>query len=462
MNILSAGFLILVFSSLLIYYRLSQKFQTLLLISMSIFFYIYSLRFDNLIFFSHVLLVYVLLRLGQRFTNKITISIFKFIIIFITVLPLLIYKYGNIVGLNNLDFAPLGISFITFMMLGYILDFMRNPIKSRINASKYIFLNFFFPHITSGPIARKEMFEPQISKKKIFAIDCFERAFYLITLGVFQKFVIANRISMFSDPVFETPASYLGYPLLIAVYLFSFQLYFDFLAYSNIAVGIARLFGYKLIINFNKPYLATSISDFWRRWHISLSNWLRDYVYIGLGGNRKGTIRKYVNILVTFFVSGLWHGSTSLFILWGVMHGLLIIGEGLTSKFFTKLRLSFKMPKPIGVFLTFNLITFLWIFFKAGSFSKYTYLVANLFKIENYAGSTYAIISNRDILTNIEISIVLIFLFMTIEIVDEFKIIPWIKLFNNSLSKIVIYTAILISLLFFGVFGLQNFYYVRF
>lgn len=458
------GFAVLILLALAFYFFLNSRSQALLLIAISLLFYLYGLRADNLIFLLHVFAVYFALKARKHIPkeNAYTLA-YKLSVFIFALAPLLISKYGYLFGLKTQDFAPLGISFITFAMIGYVADSFRKPVTDRSeNFNEYALINFFFPHVTSGPIARKSMLGPQISEKKKFVPSVFDEGLFFILLGIFQKFALANRISLFTDNVFSTPAASLGFPLLISVYLFSFQLYFDFLGYSNIAVGIARLFGYDLILNFKRPYLALSVGDFWRRWHISLSNWLRDYVYIGLGGNRKGILRKIFNILVTFGVSGIWHGSTPLFIVWGLIHGFLVAAEGVVSNLKEKVGKKYRFPKLFRILLTFNAVTLLWTFFKARSYEEFIFIMANLFKGQNYSTGIKTILENRDSLINLEIAFVLIVFWFTTEILSEYNKEFSQRLIKSKSAKVFMYTTLIVLTLFLGVFGLQNFYYVRF
>src|SRR5205814_1229922 len=199
------------------------------------------------------------------------------------------------------------------------------PSKNILDFAFYI---MFFPHIVAGPIVRAVNFLPQIHKELYISKEDFGQAIFLIVTGLFKKAVISDYISVnFVDRVFENPILYSGWENLMAVYGYAMQIYCDFSGYSDMAIGIALLLGYRLGINFNQPYQSASITEFWRRWHISLSSWLRDYLYIPLGGNRKGKLRTYVNLLVTMLLGGLWHGASWNFIFWGFLHGAALAIE---------------------------------------------------------------------------------------------------------------------------------------
>lgn len=265
-------------------------------------------------------------------------------------------------------FLPLGISFYTFQTVGYLMDVYRGKIRAEKHFGYYALFVSFFPQVVSGPIGRADSILPQI--KKPFHYD-YERTTYglkLMAWGYFKKLVVAGWMAKEVDGVFSSLHSYIGLILIVIIVMFAFQIYCDFSGYSDIARGTAMLFGIELMDNFKTPYLAHSIQDFWKRWHISLSTWFRDYLYIPLGGNRKGKLRKCVNLMITFLVSGLWHGASWTFILWGGLHGMLQVIESI---FFKK--------KKFPVIIIFPIICITWIFFRADSLSDVLYIFQNAF-----------------------------------------------------------------------------------
>lgn len=261
-------------------------------------------------------------------------------------------------------FLPVGISFYTFQTLSYSIDIYRNKIKPTDSILDFAFFVSFFPQLVAGPIVRAADFLPQINKPYYLNRVQFGLAVYLILAGFFKKVFISDYISInFVDRVFENPELYSGFMNLFAVYGYSIQIYCDFSGYSDMAIGLAALLGFQLPINFNSPYKADSITDFWRRWHISLSSWLKDYLYISLGGNRKGKIRTYVNLLITMVLGGLWHGAATKFIVWGGLHGLALAIHKFWERFVT-----FKFgraQKFISIFITFHFVAFCWMYFRA-------------------------------------------------------------------------------------------------
>ena len=232
-------------------------------------------------------------------------------------------------------FLPVGISFFTFQSISYVIDVYRGKIKPLGRWIDYLFYVSFFPQLVAGPIVRARDFIPQIYREPMVSRAEFGEGLFLILCGLIKKCVISDYISMnFVDRVFDAPTLYTGVENLIGVYGYTLQIYCDFSGYSDMAIGIALLLGFRFNINFDSPYQSATITEFWRRWHISLSSWLKDYLYISLGGNRKGRIRTYINLFLTMLLGGLWHGASVRFILWGALHGVsLAIHKALMAAF---------------------------------------------------------------------------------------------------------------------------------
>jgi D-alanyl-lipoteichoic acid acyltransferase DltB (MBOAT superfamily) len=266
-------------------------------------------------------------------------------------------------------FLPVGVSFFTFQSLSYTLDVYRRHLKPLDKPIDYAFFVSFFPQLVAGPIVRASDFIAQINKPTIVTKEMIGRGMFLICIGLIKKAIIADYISInYVDRIFDNPTLYSGFENLIGVYGYALQIYCDFSGYSDMAIGIALLVGYHFNINFDSPYQSINITEFWRRWHISLSSWLRDYLYISLGGNRKGTFRTYINLFLTMLLGGLWHGAAIRFVIWGALHGLaLIIHKLFMSLFKYKIKNIFAR-KSLNVFswlLTFHFVCFCWIFFRA-------------------------------------------------------------------------------------------------
>jgi D-alanyl-lipoteichoic acid acyltransferase DltB (MBOAT superfamily) len=275
-------------------------------------------------------------------------------------------------------FLPVGISFFTFRSLSYTIDVYRGKIEPLNRWSDYTFYLTFFPQMLAGPIVRAVDFIPQIGKTPHLSKADLGKAVFLICAGLFKKAVISDYISLnFVDRIFDNPSLYTGLENLLGVYGYTLQIYCDFSGYSDMAIGITLLMGYKVEINFDSPYQSSSITEFWRRWHISLSTWLREYLYIPLGGNRKGRFRTYVNLVITMLLGGLWHGAAMRFILWGGLHGLMLAIE----KFFKSLiRIpENKFTRLLGIIFTFHFVAFCWIFFKVDDLKTVNSIITQIF-----------------------------------------------------------------------------------
>lgn len=280
------------------------------------------------------------------------------------------FFYDSIYGLTGSEyepmdiFLPVGISFFTFQSLSYTIDVYRRNLKPVDSILDYAFYLSFFPQLVAGPIVRAADFLPQIHKPTVVTKEMLGRGVFLISTGLFKKAVISDYISInFVDRVFDAPALYTGLENLFAIYGYALQIYCDFSGYSDMAIGIALLLGFHFNLNFNSPYQSINITEFWRRWHISLSSWLRDYLYISLGGNRKGKLRTYLNLLITMLLGGLWHGASWRFVIWGGLHG-----AGLALHKFISGHVALptgRAWKILSVILTFHFVCFCWLFFRA-------------------------------------------------------------------------------------------------
>lgn len=284
---------------------------------------------------------------------------------------------------------PVGISFYIFQALSYTMDVYRKEIYVEKNFFKYALFVSFFPQLVAGPIERSKNLLRQIGREIPFSYENFRRGLLIMLWGYFQKIVIADRIGLLVDTVYGDVDKYQGGYFLLASVLFAVQIYCDFSGYSLIAVGAAKVMGFELMENFDCPYFAKSVAEFWRRWHISLTSWFRDYLYIPLGGNRKGTARKYLNIMIVFLVSGLWHGAQWTYVIWGGFNGLFqVVGSILSplrkkaAKFFRVKENSFG-HRLMKTFVTFVLVDFTWIFFRAGSVRDALHIIKSICTVYN-------------------------------------------------------------------------------
>ena len=269
-------------------------------------------------------------------------------------------------------FLPVGLSFFTFQSISYIIDIYRGRTTVLHRWIDYLFYVSFFPMLVAGPIVRAREFIPQMYKSPTLSRLQFGEGLYLLLCGLIKKTVISDYISFnFVDRVFDSPLLYTGVENLLGVYGYALQIYCDFSGYSDMAIGIALLLGFRFNVNFDSPYQSATITEFWRRWHISLSSWLKDYLYISLGGNRKGKVRTYVNLFITMLLGGLWHGASVRFILWGALHGVaLAIHKFIMGRFTSFKQTGEEMGfvrRFIGTVFTFHVVCFGWIFFRADS-----------------------------------------------------------------------------------------------
>ena len=279
-------------------------------------------------------------------------------------------------------FLPVGISFFTFQSLSYTLDVYRRDLKPLDSLLDYAFYVSFFPQLVAGPIVRARDFVPQIRRPLFVSSEMFGQGVFFIVSGLFKKAVVSDYISVnFVERIFDNPALYSGLENLFGVYGYALQIYCDFSGYSDMAIGLALLLGFHFPMNFNSPYKAESVTDFWHRWHISLSTWLRDYLYISLGGNRKGKIRTYVNLMLTMLLGGLWHGASWNFIVWGGLHGAALA----LHKFFRNVTgrpntyHSTGLRRLFAVVVTFHFVCFCWIFFRNSTFEASTVMIRQIF-----------------------------------------------------------------------------------
>ena len=260
------------------------------------------------------------------------------------------------------------------------MDIYRGSLKAEHHFGRYALFVSFFPQLVAGPIERSTNLLPQFRKKINFNFKNLWDGVFIILCGLFKKVVIADRLAVTVNTIYDDPTKYSGYSLIIATIFFTFQIYCDFSAYSDIAIGSAKIMGFDLMENFNKPYFSKSISEFWRKWHISLSTWFRDYLYFPLGGNRVSKIKRYRNILIVFITSGIWHGASWNFMIWGALHGIYLCLELLLKPFKGFVITTLKIKKEsfgfklFQISLTFFLVSFAWIFFRAKTLSDAIYI----------------------------------------------------------------------------------------
>ena len=386
-------------------------------------------------------------------------------------LPLLFFKYYNFLNesisegmaaigmqfaLPGLNWAvPVGISFFTFQAVGYMLDVYYGRISAERNFLDYALFISFFPSILSGPINKASLVLPQIKNlRTYFDYGKAVVGLKMILWGMFMKVVVADRVGLYVDTVLPNYMNYTGVTCFVASLFYTIQIYADFAGYSLMAIGVGKLLGFELTENFRRPYFSVSVTDFWRRWHISLSTWLKDYVYIPMGGSRCSRLRNYWNIFVTFLVSGIWHGANWTFIVWGIWHGLFQIVE----KALGQQKCEYgALGKTIKIVITFLLVNFAWIFFRMPTLGDACGVIVHIFDLHQ---SMALEITSKHIFALMMIGTVLLFIK---DWTDEFA--PnKLKLFENK-NRIVRWTSylsVIILIMLTGVFDAGQFIYANF
>lgn len=345
-------------------------------------------------------------------------------------------------------FLPVGVSFFTFQSLSYTIDIYRGTLKPVKRFADYAFFVTFFPQLVAGPIVRAAEFIPQLFKPVIVTEAMIGRGVFLIACGLIKKTVIADYISAnFVDRIFEQPTLYTGLENLFGAYGYALQIYCDFSGYSDMAIGIALLMGFHFNLNFNSPYQAKNITEFWRRWHISLSTWLRDYLYISLGGNRKGKIRTYINLFITMLLGGLWHGAGFRFILWGAMHGVALGIHKLYLGFFpenkpSKSRVRQFITSTAGIILTFHFVCFCWIFFRAANMDIALQMIRQILFHFNYQIFYEFMIGYRPVLLMMLFGYLLHFIPAGIELKTQLAVTRMPVLMKVAFLILAIYVAV--------------------
>jgi len=341
-------------------------------------------------------------------------------------------QLGLVVAASTLV-LPVGISFYVFQAVSYVIDEKRQHIP-RVRFAETLAYIAFFPQLVAGPIVRAHVFLPQLQKKRVFNKYMFYTGMLLFAMGMFKKVVIADNVGLFVDIVYETPGATSAGNHVLAFYLYAIQIYYDFCGYSEMAIGIARTLGFKFPRNFARPYLAASITEFWQRWHISLSSWLRDYLYIPLGGNRRGRIRTYLNLAIVMLLGGLWHGAAWTFVVWGGIHGALLAFERLV-----KYRPKTGVARFAGIIVTFHLVAISWVFFRSPDFASAGLFFQGMFDISSLA-----------IITSLFVAIKCLLLVALFVIIERFS---RHRTFLSLRSKKTLLAGIVMYGFFFFLFG---------
>ena len=406
MQFVSLSFLIFLIITISVYFILPKSIRYIWLLAASWGFY-YKLSHKLLLLLIAVTVItYVFGRLigSENISEKPNKKKKPFLVTGIVLLLLILgyFKYTGFLldtvkslqsamGIEPLGIAakivlPVGISFYIFQAIGYLADCYMGKIPVEKNYLRLALFISFFPEVMSGPIERAGNMLPQFKQPKSFSYENMRDGLLLMLWGYFQKIIIADRLAVLVDHIYNSYENYSGTLLLLATVFYTLEIYTDFAGYSSIAIGSARILGIDIMENFKQPYLSRSIPEFWRRWHISLSSWLRDYLYIPLGGNRKGFARKLINICIVFAISGLWHGAAWTFVFWGLLHGLYQVIGILTKPIRESILDNLKIDredfalKLVNIVVTFMLVNIGWIFFRAPSFKAAWYILKNMWK----------------------------------------------------------------------------------
>ena len=310
------------------------------------------------------------------------LSIFKYANFAVDSFHDLLALFGVEIATTHLRLVlPFGISFFTFETMSYTIDVYRRDLPPCDRYLDYLLFVCFFPHLVAGPIVRPQQMLPQLAREPVAKAEMQARGLWLIAIGLAKKIGIGDYLSInLVSRVFDSPERYSSLECLVAVYAYAIQIYCDFSGYTDVAIGSAALFGYELPPNFNAPYTARNLQDFWHRWHISLSSWLRDYLYVPLGGSRQGTWKTYRNLMITMLLGGLWHGASWNFVIWGALHGVALAGTRMWQRSFPDgARDHPKDPwAPLKIFLTFQYVCFAWVFFRAPTFAHAALLLGRI------------------------------------------------------------------------------------
>jgi D-alanyl-lipoteichoic acid acyltransferase DltB (MBOAT superfamily) len=371
---------------------------------------------------------------------------------------------------------PIGLSFHTFQAMSYTIEVYRGKQQAEKHFGIYALYVMFYPQLVAGPIERPQNILYQFHERKKFNYDDVTYGLKLMAWGFLKKVVIADRLAYMVNIVYNNPHEYEGLTLILATLFFSFQIYCDFSGYSDIAIGAARVMGFKLMRNFNYPYFSSSISEFWSKWHISLSTWFRDYLYIPLGGSRVAVPRWYFNLIIVFLISGIWHGANWTFVAWGLLHGILLVSENVKEKIIARTQFRIRLPKFISIAITFSLVSFAWIFFRADTISNALYIVMHLFSgLTDELHLIFTnIISGKGVIINTSLnkwtsaktdyfwSFGVILFLVGVEYFNRKKNIIHLISTKPFIVRYLIYLMLIFSVLFFQKSGQQQFIYFQF
>lgn len=467
-----------------LYFALPYNKRWVLLLISSCYFYmafvpIYILILGFTIVIDYFAGIYIEGATGKKRKLFLTISLIANIGV------LAVFKYYNFIN-ENLSFLlkgfgvenpipylsillPIGLSFHTFQAMSYNIEVYRGNQKAERHFGIYSLYVMFYPQLVAGPIERPQNLLHQFRDKFDFDYSRVTSGLRLMAWGLFKKVVIADRLAAAVDTVYNNPTHYNSLSLTIATVFFSFQIFCDFSGYSDMALGAAKIMGFELMKNFDAPYRSKSVSEFWRRWHISLSTWFKDYLYISLGGNRVSVPRWYFNLFIVFLVSGLWHGANWTFIIWGALHGFYLVfalvSNGFRQKWAAILRLD-RLPF-LPVLTTYLLVAFAWIFFRANNVKSAFYIIKHIFT--GIPDVFHKLLTHQNILEpmglskfNFVLSLLLILFLETVHYVQSKKDIPLLFVQKPTYVRWAVYVALIASIMFWGFFENRQFIYFQF
>ncbi|MES2377300.1 MAG: MBOAT family O-acyltransferase [Bacteroidota bacterium] len=461
----SVQFLLFFFITTVLFYLLSPKFRWLLLLLASCFFYmafvpVYILILGFTIVIDYLAGIYIEKNTGHKRKSLLIISLVANIGV------LCFFKYYNFINDNIatalLNFhhqtpfpyltilLPIGLSFHTFQAMSYTIEVYRGNQPAERKFGIYALYVMFYPQLVAGPIERPQRLLPQFYATHNFKVENISAGLQQMLIGFIKKLVVADRVALFVDNVYNHAADQSGKSLALATVFFAFQIYCDFSGYTDIAIGAAKVLGFDLMKNFNRPYLSVSLTQFWQRWHISLSTWFRDYLYIPLGGNRVGNLRRYLNLLIIFLISGLWHGANWTFIAWGLINGLLIVLE---SVFKISSKRGHWLTTVCKTIITFLLICFTWVFFRSANIHEAFYILKKIIMFDG------TIIQSND---HYYYAFIVVMALVFFEVINEYKPNLYKLLPNSFAARCAYYALLVVVILQFGVFDGGQFIYFQF
>lgn len=454
----------------ILFFLSSQKYKWVVLLTASCYFYMQFVPYYIFILGTTILIDYIAGIGIENTSNKKRKKCFLVISIVANLAILFVFKYYNFF-LHTIAYTfhtaslpylslllPIGLSFHTLQAMGYTIEVYRGNCNAERHFGKYALYVLFYPQLVAGPIERPQHLLPQWNQAKVLRYSNVAKGLKMMVWGFFKKLVIADRLAVIVNTVYGNIPEYDSLSILFATYIFAFQIYCDFSGYSDIAIGAANVMGYDLMENFRLPYLSVSIKEFWTRWHISLSSWLRDYVYIPLGGNRVKPWKWYCNLIVVFILSGLWHGANITFLIWGLFHGIYLIFSLILTKEKKGIPVNLWI-KGGKVVLTFHLVLFAWIFFRAASLYDVGLILHKLTDFSDYA------FRNMKVLNDVRIEFtyttcILLLLFLLVDPFMDALVKGKRKL--STRAAYIVFSAILTIIVLAGYFGKTEFIYFKF